>query len=122
MPYEPYSYTIEVMNWMFPRLADSGVVGSMPTVFWGEAYANFGVLGIPTVAFLMGSFVAFVSYVVSRLEINPLTIGFLVWLILAVKDLSVTGFSGYFYSIYIVIVSMVVFLLLLARGFILIRK
>ena len=122
MPYVPYRYTIEVMNWVFPELVDSGVVGTAPTVFWGEAYANFGPLGVPVIAFLIGSLVAFVSYVVSRLEVNPLTIGFLVWLILLFKDLSVTGFSGYFYNIYIFVVSLIVILILSSRGFILVRK
>ncbi|MBF4349498.1 oligosaccharide repeat unit polymerase, partial [Vibrio anguillarum] len=102
MPYEPYRYTIEVMNWLFPDLVETGVVGTAPTVFWGEAYANFGPLGIPIVAFIIGCLIALVSYLVSKLEINPLTIGFFVWLILIFKDLSVTGFSDYLYNIYII--------------------
>lgn len=122
MPYEPYRYTIEVMNWIFPSLVDSGVVGSAPTVFWGEAYANFGPLGIPVVAFSIGCLVALVSHLVSKLEINPLTIGFLVWLILIFKDLSVTGFSGYLYDIYFVFVTVVVISVLSVRGFIRVRR
>lgn len=122
MPYEPYRYTIEVMNWLFPKLADSGVVGTAPTVFWGEAYANFGPIGIPIVAFIIGCFVALVSCLVSRLEINPVSIGFLVWLILIFKSLSTTGFSGYLYSIYIVFVSVLVLFIYSMRGKINIRK
>ncbi|HET8864603.1 MAG TPA: O-antigen polymerase, partial [Gracilimonas sp.] len=121
MPYIPYRYTIEVMNWIFPALSESGVVGSAPTVFWGEAYANFGPAGIPIVAFIMGTFVAFVSYLVSKIEINPISIGFSVWLILAFKDLSVTGFSGYFYSIYLIVLSFLLFALLSVRGRFMIR-
>lgn len=122
MPYEPYRYTIEVMNWMFPELVGSGIVGTAPTVFWGEAYANFGPLGIPIVAFIMGCLVALVSHLVSKLEINPLTIGFLVWLILIFKDLSITGFSGYFYNIYIITITVIVISVLSVRGFIRIRR
>ncbi|OOE37585.1 hypothetical protein BZG06_16505, partial [Salinivibrio kushneri] len=98
LPYEPYRYTVEVMNWQFPSIVGSGIVGSMPTVFWGESYANFGFIGIPIVAFTVGCLTSLVSYIVSKVEINPLTIGFTVWLILIVKDLSITGFSGYFYN------------------------
>ncbi|WP_421294555.1 O-antigen polymerase [Aeromonas veronii] len=122
MPYEPYRYTIEVMNWLFPDLVETGVVGTAPTVFWGEAYANFGPLGIPIVAFLMGSLVALVSYLVSKLEINPLTIGFFVWLILIFKDLSNSGFSGYFYNIYIISVTVFVVTFLSVLGYIRVRR
>ncbi|WP_338774334.1 O-antigen polymerase [Aeromonas veronii] len=122
MPYEPYRYTIEVMNWLFPDLVGTGVVGTAPTVFWGEAYANFGPLGIPIVAFFMGSLVALVSYFVSKLEINPLTIGFLVWLILIFKDLSNSGFSGYFYNIYIISVTVFVVTFLSVPGYIRVRR
>lgn len=122
MPYEPYSYTIELMNWIFPDLEGSGVVGTAPTVFWGEAYANFGPFGIPIVAFIIGCIVALASYLVSKLEINPLTIGFLVWLILVFKDLSVTGFSGYFYNIHIISITVIVVILISVRGFIRIRR
>ena len=122
IPYEPYRYTIEVMNWVFPNLVGSGVVGTAPTVFWGEAYANFGPLGIPVVAFIIGCLVALVSHLVSKLEINPLTIGFLVWLILIFKDLSITGFSGYFYNIYIISTTVIVIAVLSVRGFIRVRR
>lgn len=122
MPYEPYRYTIEVMNWKFPSLVGSGVVGTAPTVFWGEAYANFGPLGIPVIAFIMGCLVTLVSYMVSKIEINPLTIGFLVWLIIIFKNLAFTGFSGYFYNIYIVFITVVVVCVLSARGLFHLRR
>ena len=122
MPYGPYRYTVEVMNWVFPNLVDSGVVGTAPTVFWGEAYANFGPLGVPVVAFLIGCLVALVSYLVSRIEINPFTIGFLVWLILIFKDLSTTGFSGYFYNIYIISITVTMIAVLSVRGSIRVRR
>lgn len=122
MPYEPYKYTIEVMNWLFPSLVGYGVVGTAPTVFWGEAYANFGPLGIPVVAFIIGCLVALVSHLVSKLEINPLTIGFLVWLIIFFKGLSTTGFSGYFYNIYFISITVIVIAMLSVRGFIRVRR
>ncbi|WP_417656304.1 O-antigen polymerase [Pseudidiomarina aestuarii] len=122
LPYEPYLYTIEVMNWKFPYHLELGIVGTMPTVFWGEAYANFGVAGIPIIAFIMGCIVSIVSYVVSKLEINPLSIGFYVWLILMFKNLANTGFSGYFYNVYILFVSMLVLGVLAIRGYLRVRR
>ena len=52
------------MNWVDPN--DHGIVGSMPTVFWAEAYANFGVLGVVFVPFVIGVVVYTVYYFVDK--------------------------------------------------------
>lgn len=122
MPYEPYGYTVEVMNWKFPPIVGSGVVSSAPTVFWGEAYANFGPAGIPVIAFIMGSLSAITSYLVSKMEINALSIGLMVWLILIFKDLSISGFSGYFYNIYIISLIFIVIFVFFIRGYFRVRN
>lgn len=112
MPYTPFRLTVEIMDWVAPHLSAQGIVGSMPTVFWGEAYANFGYAGIPIVAFIMGVLVAILSYFVSKLELNPLTIAFTAWLILHLKNLSVTGFSKYLYDLNMIFISLVVVVVL----------
>ena len=88
----------------------------------GWANANFGPLGIPIVAFIIVCLFALVSHLVSKLEINPLAIGFLVWLIIIFKSLSTTGFSGYFYNIYIISITVIVIAMLSVRGFIRVRR
>lgn len=122
MPYTPFNLTVEIMDWAMPHLSERGVIGSMPTVFWGEAYANFGYLGIPAIAFIMGVFLAIISYIVSKLELNPLTIAFTVWLIFHMKNLSVTGFSGYLYDFYMIVVSIMVITVLFTTSKIGLRK
>lgn len=114
LPYEPVRYTVEIMNWKFPGNMERGIVGSMPTVFWGEAYLNFGFSGIPVVAFVMGCIVAMISFLVSKLELNAISVGFTVWVILHLKALGVTGFSGFLYDYYLVVVSVLVLLMLIA--------
>lgn len=116
LPYTPVRYTIDVMNWVFPEMLSGEVVGTMPTVFWGEAYANFGFLGIPIVALIMGIIVAVVSYLFSRLELNTMTVAFFVWLIFHFKTLAITGFSGFLYDFYLIFMSMVLFVILLGSG------
>ena len=116
LPYTPVKYTIDVMNWVFPEMLSGEVVGTMPTVFWGEAYANFGFLGIPVVALIMGVVVAVVSYLFSRLELNTMTAAFFVWLIFHFKTLAITGFSGFLYDFYLVFMSIVLLVVLLGRG------
>lgn len=108
LPYEAAPYTIDIMNWKFPYHIDLGIVGSMPTVFWGEAYLNFGFLSIPMISFLMGCLVAIISYWVSRFRLNSISIAFLVWLIFHYKALSITGFSGYVYDVSLLGIFLVV--------------
>lgn len=122
LPHVPYLFTIEVMNWVFPWHLEKGVVGTAPTVFWGEAYANFGEPGIPVVAFCMGLLLAAYSYLISKLEVSPITIGFLVWFILTFKNLSVTGFGDYLYSVNVFVMFSVLFLLLFSGGRLKIRS
>lgn len=108
LPIEPYRLTVEIMNWVHPN--DKGIVGSMPTVFWAEAYANFGVLGVIFVPFLMGVVLYTVYYVVDKIENTPLKIGFFVWLMQHFKNLSITGFGGYLIDFYLIALCFILIL------------
>lgn len=121
-PYVPIRFTVEIMHWKFPHLIDKGIVGSMPTVFWGESYVNFGSLAIPVIAFVMGVQVAIVSYLITKVNQNPLTIGFLVWLMLEFMNLSVTGFSEFIFNFYVFGVGGIVLTILLSPGKVSIRR
>ena len=102
LPVESFRYTVEVANWKFPDLELKGVVGSMPTVFWGEAYANFGVVGVPLIAFVMGIYITVVNaYFKGRLNTVVNVAGY-VWVILFFKDISITGFSHFIISVYFI--------------------
>lgn len=114
LPFTPVRYTVDVMNWVFPEMLVGEVVGTMPTVFWGEAYANFGFAGIPIVALIMGVIVGVVSYFFSRLELNTITVAFYVWLIFRFKTLAVAGFSGFLYDFYMFFMFIVLFFILFA--------
>ncbi|MDC0994015.1 O-antigen ligase [bacterium] len=100
LPYQPFALTQEVMNWAMPSGIENGIVGSMPTVFWGEAYANFGYYGIIFMPFLMGVFIFTVDYYLNKIIVTPLKIGLYVWLLLHYKGLAVTGFSGFVIDFY----------------------
>ncbi len=111
LPYTPVNYTIEIMNRIVPIDPINPVVATAPTVFWGEAYANFGVLGIPIVAFIIGCLLGIINKIISKLERNIIAVALNVWLIMYLKDLSVSGFSGYLLSIKGFCVSLVFLLL-----------
>jgi oligosaccharide repeat unit polymerase len=122
MPYVPVRYTIDIKNWVFPELALTGIVGSSPTVFWGEAYINFGWAGVPIVSFLMGILISFISYLVLRLELNPITIGLYVWIIDHYKQLSQTGFSEYLYDFNLYGVGFIILLIILSTGSLVLKR
>lgn len=114
LPFQPYHMTREVMDWVSTSDFNQGVVGTMPTVFWGEAYANFGLVGILTVPFFIGIILNGADFIISKFADSPVKVGFYVWVILHYKDLSVTGFSGFIidislismFLIFIVIISL----------------
>lgn len=98
-PYDPIPITQELMMWRNPS-QPSDVVGSLPTVFWVEAFINFGILGIIYVSFFVGFVTYLLNVILLRLDNNFLTLAFYVWIILFIKDLSQSFFSDYLINIY----------------------
>lgn len=45
LPFENVVITKEINDFTFPELADLGIVGSMPTVFYADWFINFGLIG-----------------------------------------------------------------------------
>ena len=118
LPFEPYRLTVEIMNWRFPDLAGTGVVGSMPTVFWGELYANFRVVGVIIMPFFVGIGLYVISFFASKLENTPFKVGLLVWLILHYKTLAETGISGFIIDFYLFgVVGVILLLMILTNNF-----
>ncbi len=115
LPYEPVPITQELMVWRNPS-QPSDVVGSLPTVFWVEAYINFGIVGILYVSFLIGFIAYLLNIILLRLDNNFLTLAFYVWIILFVKDLSQSFFSDYLINIYFVFTSLIFLLALFILG------
>ncbi|ENV52138.1 hypothetical protein L292_2026 [Acinetobacter junii CIP 107470 = MTCC 11364] len=107
LPYEPVRLTVMVMDWVNPELEQLGIVGTMPTVFWAEIYANFGPVLIAPVAFFVGFILKLLDGLIMRFRLLPLSIGYYVWVILYFKNLSVTSFSNYTLNIPLIIVTMV---------------
>lgn len=111
-PFEPYQLSVEIMNWRFPHLVERGIVGSMPTVFWGELYANFGPGGVFLVPFFVGVFLYIVSFLANKLEQTPIKSAYIVWLMLHYVSLAESGIAGYLADFYLVAISaFVVFML-----------
>lgn len=106
-PYTPVQLTVLVMDTFNPELARLGIVGTMPTVFWAEIYANFGALLIMPVSFLVGFALKLFDGIVLRFREHPMWVGYYVWVILYFKNLSVTSFSNFVLNISLILVTFI---------------
>lgn len=101
-PFQPFNLTEEIMNFAQPENIKSGIVGTMPTIFWAEAYANFGFIGVLIIPFIIGIIIWIVSFLIAKLHNTPIKIALYVWLILHFRKLSESGFSGYIIDFYFI--------------------
>jgi oligosaccharide repeat unit polymerase len=116
LPFENYRLTVEVMQFKHPHLVDLNIVGSAPTVFWGELYANFGWLSLLFIPFIVGFLLYLMSELVNKLEDTPFKVGLIVFLALHYSDLAGTGLSGFIIDFYLIcIVFIFIFISLLSN-------
>jgi len=117
-PFESVTITQEIMAWDNPGEAKLGIVGSMPAMFWVEAFINFGLFSVPIISLLIGFFLFGVNKLILKLRIDPLVVGLYVWIIIFYKNLAISFFSDFFLSIYlmVVIITFSVMYLFLNKG------
>lgn len=99
-PFESFNIALEVMAWYDSGQEFSGIVGSMPTVFWGELYANFGVFGIIFFSPFIGFCIHLIEIIFLRMQKNALSLGLYVWFIMYLYNLNGTGITSYILDIY----------------------
>lgn len=113
MAFTPYNLTIEISNYMFPEQIKQGIVGTAPTVFWGELYANFGIIGPIVFPFFVGIIIYSISVLFNKVENTPFKVGFLVWLLLHYRTLSGTGISGFIIDVTLIIMLLLGFVFIM---------
>lgn len=109
LPFESYSLTQEISKWAFPEDRKAGISGSMPAFFWGEFYANFGVISALMGSLFIGFFLRFIDYAIDNRGRNPLFIALSAWVIMHFAELSSTGFSSYLLDIYLIFSCLIIF-------------
>ena len=82
LPFEHFDLTKKIMIQYFPGDLKGGVTGSMPTVFWGEMYANFGFIAVPISSLLVGFGLYGLNSFIFRFKDTPILIGFYVWMLM----------------------------------------
>jgi len=116
-PFTHFPLTMEVMAWHNPIQAEQGVVvGSMPTIFWAEMHANFGIVGVLAPPFFVGFTLYWMNSLINRCEANAISVAFFVWLTMHMKDLAASPLSNYVVDIYLIVTLAVYLLLLLVNG------
>lgn len=99
-PFENYPLTFKVMNFMSPG-GLPGVVGSAPTVYWGELYANWGYLGVFIPPFFIGYYLYWINKKIFNLQKTPLNIAFFICIMFSCKNLAMTSISSFIFDFYL---------------------
>jgi len=94
-PFEGYSLTVEIKNYFASGVLVNKAAGSAPTVFWGEMYANFGLMGVIIPPFFVGAALYWVAFLLDKIENTSLKVGLVVAVAIHFKDLCGTGLSGF---------------------------
>ena len=84
--------------------------GSSPTIFWGEIYANFGVIPILFAALFLGLFLEVISYLMKTMSPRDLFIILYIWLGLHYSKIASTSFSTFIFDqklVYVLIVLLI---------------
>lgn len=98
-----------VMEIIKPEAVVNGTAGVMNTVFIGEAYANWGILGVLLAPVLIGFLYSFVICIFLKHKKTPLwIIGYLI-IFMNFSQMFIGGFVDYLYPLQIVLMLCVLF-------------
>ncbi len=117
LPFEHYNLAIEVMNIVQPWHVEMGVVGTMPTFFWGELYANFSYFGVLFFPVFIGFSVCWIADILDRVRPTPVVIAIIVWFSMHIKNLASTSLSNYLFDFYSLAMIFVLVLAVTYSGF-----
>lgn len=110
LPFIPFNLTVELMNFVFPEHLSTGIVGSMPAIYWGEIYANFGLIGLTIIPPLLGFSLYLINWLVFKLHFDPLNISLFAWMLIHYKNLSITGISMFVVDFNLIIILVIYFI------------
>lgn len=107
-PFEHYNLTQEIEKIVSPDDMQQDIVGSIPTFYWGEMYANFGYIGVIIPPFFIGYLIYWLNIIFHRIEMSPLILSLYTWSILHYQTLSSSSLSDFIIDIDTFIIFFVV--------------
>ena len=116
-PFESISITQLISDLVnYDEYMKRDIRGSTPAIFWAEMYGNFSYLGIIISSIFVSIILFFWDSVFSNSKLSSLKIGFMTWLLLHYKDLSVSGFSKYLIDIKLILVILILSIIVLIQN------
>ena len=105
LPFENFPLTQAVHTWAHPEMAKAGIIGSMPTFFWGELYANFGTIGVIIITPIVGFILYTINQILYHYSKTLIGMTLYVYCIFYFKDLALTSLSNFLFdfNFYIII-------------------
>ncbi|UGB30460.1 oligosaccharide repeat unit polymerase [Metabacillus sp. B2-18] len=106
------------MEVYFPQRVEEGTAGVLNTLFAGEAFANFGYIGLILGTVYVGVFIQLIYIAFLRLQKNPLYIALFVYFTVNIPRVVIGGFTDFllntlWVAILIVLIAPFIFLRLL---------
>jgi hypothetical protein len=111
--YDPVELTVLVMNFSgYNAVGDKlGIIGTMPFLFWGEMYANFGYFGIfVAIVFVSILFFAVDKLLYVKVRRNIWFGALYLYLIVHLKDLAVTGLFGFIFDLNLFVIILFIYI------------
>ena len=114
LPFENFPITTKVFAYAYPQKIASGIVGSLPTVFYADWWINFGVIGATLSMLLLGFLLQFLdllfkSYVSINNSIIP--ISYYIYLMFFMSKYVGTSYVGILFDFEFVLVSILALVL-----------
>jgi oligosaccharide repeat unit polymerase len=100
-----------IMEYINPRAVAADTAGVVNTLFVGEAWANFGLVGAIFSPLIAGLYIGFIFQFFLKLSKNPVYVGVLCYLSLNLPGMITGGFNEFIYPISILIILFIVFLI-----------
>lgn len=100
--FHPEPYTVNIANYVKPELQQKGLVGTMPTVFFGQVFVNWGYFSAAFSCFILGFVLQTYEFAIRHLfkNIEPvILVSLLSFLTFEASMLSIAQFSNLFYSV-----------------------
>jgi hypothetical protein len=116
LPFVPYDLTGELMDFFYPEDKLRGIAGSMPAVYWGEVYANFGWWGVTLIPPLIGFYLYFINKKLFNCNYDAINVALFIWILIHYKNLAITSLSNYLIDLPLVIILLVYSLLKINIG------
>lgn len=98
-----------IMELYFPENIENGTAGVMSTAFLGEAYANFGIIGVVISPIIVGLIISAILCIYLKSKKTPLNIILYLECFIIFTTVLNAGFVEFFYNVQFILTLIVIF-------------